>query len=375
MEMPSVAASLRTDALPANGFLSLLRKSISAHGIFWAIIAAYYASYLILLRLRPDLVPINIVRGSLMALWLTMPSLLFCIIWLRLYHVVRYDRPAHPIMPVFNGIRQYLVNPKRMANGLPMLLIMVVFALIFADVQGKILTVNPAVWDSTFADWDRILHFGYQPWQWLQPILGYAPVTFMINLNYNIWFFVMWMYFVYFGFAERSSELRTQFFLSFIVTWIVGGSILATIFASGGPCYYTRLGLSPDPYTDLMAYLRAVNNVVPVWAVEIQDLLWRGHLNHVEMSEVSAMPSMHNASTLLFALTSFRISRFWGWVLSAHAALIFIGSIHLAWHYAIDSYVSWALVLVIWYAAAPAARWWHSKAAQSDFDRMLAAGT
>ena len=262
-----------------------------------------------------------------------------------------------------------------MDNGLPMLLIMAVFALIFADVQGKILTVNPAVWDSTFANWDRILHFGYQPWQWLQPILGYAPVTFMINLNYNIWFFVMWMFFVYFGFAERSSELRTQFFLSFIVTWIVGGSILATIFASGGPCYYTRLGLSPDPYTDLMAYLRAVNNVVPVWAVEIQDLLWRGHLNHVEMSEVSAMPSMHNASTLLFALTSFRIGRFWGWVLSAHAALIFIGSIHLAWHYAIDSYVSWALVLVIWYAAAPVARWWHGKVAQSDFDRMLVAGT
>lgn len=372
--MPVVAGNFRVEALLASGFPGLLRKSISAHAIFWAIIAAYYAGYLILLRTHPDLIPLNVMRGLWTVLGLSMPIVLFCIVWMRLYHVVRYDRPVHPLVAVLNNIWQYLANSKRMANGLPMLLIMMIFALIFADVQGKILTINPAIWDSTFANWDRVLHFGHHPWQWLQPILGYAPVTFMINLNYNIWFFVMWMYFVYFGFAERSSELRTQFFLSFIVTWIVGGSILATIFSSGGPCYYSRLGLSPDPYVDLMAYLRAVNNVFPVWAIDIQDALWRGHLNHVEMSEVSAMPSMHNASTLLFVLASFRISRFWGWVLSAHAALIFIGSIHLAWHYAIDSYVSWALVLVIWFAMAPVSRWWHKTAAQGDFDRALAAG-
>ena len=374
MEMPTAAASLRTDALPANRFLGLLRQSISAHSIFWAIVANYYAGYLILLGLRPDLVPVNVGLGLLKVFWLSLPTLLFCIIWLRLYHTIFYDRPTRPIVAVINGIVQYLINPKRMANGVPMLLIMVIFGFIFTDVQAKILTVNPAVWDTTFANWDRVLHFGYQPWQWLQPILGYAPVTFLINLNYNIWLFVMWMYFSYFGFAERPSELRTQFFLSFIVTWIVGGSILATIFASGGPCYYTRLGLSPDPFVDLMAYLRAVNNVFPVWAIDIQDALWRGHLGNVEMSEVSAMPSMHNASTLLFVLASFRISRFWGWVLSVHAVLIFIGSIHLAWHYAVDSYVSWALVLVIWYLMGPVAHWWHSRPVQADFDRMLAAG-
>ena len=86
------------------------------------------------------------------------------------------------------------------------------------------------------------------------------------------------------------------------------------------------------------------------------------------------MPSMHNGSALLFALAGYQVSRFAGHLLTAHAILIFIGSIHLGWHYAVDSYLAWAFTLVIWFAVLPIARWWHSTAAQGDFDRALAAG-
>ena len=354
-------------------FLHVLRRGISAHAIFWALIGLYYVGYLIVHWFRPDLLAINLLRGSLSVLWLSAPLLLFSSAVLRLYHVVRFARPEQPTIAILRDWARFAVNPQRMANGLPMVFIMVVFAFIFADVQGKILALNPAVWDTTFANLDKALHFGRQPWEWLQPILGYPRVTFLINLNYNIWFIVMWMFFAFFGFAERPSKLRTQFFLSFIATWIIGGSLLATIFASGGPCYFARLGFTPDPYADLMTYLRATNAVVPVWAVEIQDALWNGHLAGTEMSEVSAMPSMHNASTLLFVLASFRLSRFWGWVLTSHAFWIFLGSISLAWHYAVDSYVSWALVLLIWYAMAPVAQWWHSTPDQRAFDEILSA--
>ena len=75
---------------------------------------------------------------------------------------------------------------------------------------------------------------------------------------------------------------------------------------------------------------------------------------------------------LLFALAGYKVSRFAGHLLSAHAILIFIGSIHLGWHYAVDSYLAWALTLVIWFGVAPISRWWHTTAAQGDFDRALA---
>ena len=99
-----------------------------------------------------------------------------------------------------------------------------------------------------------------------------------------------------------------------------------------------------------------------------------GALEPNAAGEISAMPSMHNASALLFALAGYQVNRFWGWVLTVHATLIFIGSIHLAWHYAVDSYFAWGLTLVIWFAMAPVSRWWHHSPAQEEFDRMLAAG-
>ena len=155
--------------------------------------------------------------------------------------------------------------------------------------------------------------------------------------------------------------------------WILIGGILAIVFSSAGPCFYGRLGLTPDPYADLMAYLRGVNEMLPIWAIPVQDVLWQGHVAKSAIDGISAMPSMHNGSALLFALAGYQVSRFAGHLLSAHAILIFIGSVHLGWHYAVDSYLAWALTLVIWFAMAPVARWWHSKAAQGDFDRMLAA--
>ena len=372
MEMP-VAVRPRAGVLPANGFFRLLRRGNSAHGIFWALIAANLAAYFILHLLRPDLIPTKMAAGALFVFVGTTPVMLLCLFMQRLYHIVRYVKPERPGLALVRDMKEFLMHPQRMANGLPMLLIMVIFGFVFADIQGKILTINPSTWDSYFANMDRVLHFGYQPWQLLQPILGYAPITFLINVNYNIWFFVMWMFFIFFGFASQKSILRTRFFLSFMATWMIGGSLLAAIFSSAGPCYYSRLGLTPDPYADLMAYLRSVNEVVPVWAIRIQDALWQGHLNQTPLSEVSAMPSMHNASALLFAIVGYQVSRFWGRALALHAALIFIGSIHLAWHYAVDAYAAWALTLVIWFAMAPVARWWHSTAAQADFDRMLAA--
>jgi hypothetical protein len=369
------ATSPKAGVLPANGFLSLLRQGNLAHGIYWVLIAADLAVYFIVHLLRPDVIPTNLLAGGLLVFAGSLPIMFICLVMLRLYHVAHNIRPERPALVLLKDLKDFLLHPQRMANGLPMLLIMVIFGLVFADVQGKILTLNPSTWDSYFANMDRVLHFGYQPWQLLQPALGYGPITFLININYSVWYLVMWMFFMFFGFASEQSVLRTRFFLCFMATWTIGGGVLATVFSSAGPCYYSRLGLTPDPYTDLMAYLRNVNETLPVWAIGIQDALWEGHLSRTPLSEISAMPSMHNSSALLFALVGFQVNRFWGWALTVHAALIFIGSIHLAWHYAVDSYFVWGLTLVIWFAMAPVSRWWHHSPAQEEFDRMLAAGT
>jgi hypothetical protein len=375
MEMPAAAAVLRTDTLPESGLFSLLRQSISAHAIFIIIVVAYNASFLVLLRLRPDIVPTSFLVATVGFIALSMVFIFLCVFIMRFYHIARYVKPERPLPTLVKDIKQYLTSKNRMANGIPMVLIMMCFMYVFANVKAAIPILNPLSWDTYFSELDRTLHFGTQPWVWLQPLLGYAPITFLININYNLWFLVTWMMWVHFAFAGRPSELRTRFFLSFFALWIIVGSLLAIAFSSAGPCFYGRLGFTPDPYVDLMTYLRGVNETYAIWAIPVQDELWQGYVdNSVIVRGISAMPSMHNGSALLFALAGYQVSRFAGRLLSAHAILIFIGSIHLGWHYAVDSYLAWVLTLVIWFAVAPVSRWWHSTAAQGDFDRALAAG-
>jgi hypothetical protein len=374
MDLPATAVNRRIEAFPASRFRSLLRGSISAHAIFWLIVVSYLAGFLVLLRLRPDLVPLDFMMIAAGFLVGSVPIMLVSLLFMRFYHIARHVKPERPIPALLKDLRQFLSSGARMANGIPMVIIMVVFMYVFVGLKASIPHLNPYSWDQYFSELDRTLHFGRQPWQWLQPLLGHPFITFLININYSGWFLVMWMTWVYYAFADRPSPLRTRFFLSFFLIWILIGGILAIVFSSAGPCYYGRLGLSPDPFADLMAYLRGANEIFPIWAIPVQDVLWQGHIGKSAIDGISAMPSMHNGSALLFALAGYQVSRFAGRLLSVHAILIFIGSVHLGWHYAVDSYLAWGLTLVIWLAMAPVSRWWHRTAAQGDFDRALAAG-
>jgi len=371
MDTPAGTAAFEVDSSEQRGFWPLLRQSVSAHGLFFALIAAYYAGFLMLLHLRPDVQPGNFLMMALGFTAFSLPVMFIGLLFTRFYHIARFVQPERPIPALAADLRQYLSDRGRLAHGLPMVLVMVLFMYVFVQIKSAIPVLNPFGWDETFVQWDGLLHFGYQPWELLQPVFGYAPVTFLINLNYNAWFAVMWVVWVYFAFADRANADRTRFFLTFFLSWVIGGGVMAVYFSSVGPCFYGRLGHAPDIFAGQMDYLRAVNEVLPIWAIQMQDLLWASFHGNATIEGISAMPSMHNATALLFALAGFRIGRTAGWLLSVHAILIFIGSVHLAWHYAVDSYVAWVVTLVLWLAMAPVSRWWHGTDAQRNFAAAL----
>jgi hypothetical protein len=353
-------------------FADLLRKSLSAHAIYFAIATAYYVAFLLLLYLRPDLEPSGFLKTAIPFVMVSLPFMLLCLAIMRFYQMVRFVKPEHPIPYLLRDLRSFLGNRQRMAHGLPMVLVMLLFMYVFMAVKESIPFIAPFSWDLALAEMDKVMHFGTHPWEILQPFFGYWPLTFLINVNYNMWFVVMWSMWVFFAFSDRTSELRTRFFLTFFLTWVIGGGVLATLFSSAGPCYFTRLGISPDPYAELMTYLRQANTIVPVWAVDIQDTLWRGYQGESTIEGISAMPSMHNGSALLFVIAAFRISRPLGWILSVHCALIFIGSVHLGWHYAVDAYVAWVFTVLVWWMMKPVAAWWHKRPEQTEFNAALA---
>lgn len=262
------------------------------------------------------------------------------------------DRPKHPTLILIRWLWDFIRTDQLISNAVHTVLALSLFSISFSLLKSAVSVVNPFSWDETFALWDRFLHFGVMPWEWLAPLLSDEVVTYFINFCYNIWFFVVFFFLLKLAFSMKDNLLRQQYLIAFMLTWFLGGNVLATVFSSAGPAFYGRLGLSPDPYADQMTMLHSIAQSVNVWALEAQNLLWRGYADkNVIAGGISAMPSMHVATAVLFIFGGFGIHRVLGWAMVVYGSIILVGSVHLAWHYAVDGYVSIAItVFFLWLA-------------------------
>jgi membrane protein implicated in regulation of membrane protease activity len=77
---------------------------------------------------------------------------------------------------------------------------------------------------------------------------------------------------------------------------------------------------------------------------------------------------MHNAIAILAACAALEINRILGWLLVLFAALIFIGSIHLGWHYALDGVVAAIVSIGLWISSAALLRRYERRSQQRPND-------
>jgi hypothetical protein len=280
-----------------------------------------------------------------------LPLSLFLIFVGRILYIALIVRPKHPIAWLATDLRHNLALPRRLAQGLPMLLFTPILAGTFSVFKAAIPLIHPFSWDLRLERWDRWLHGGVAPWEWLQPLLGHPLLSQILNVGYNMWFFLLWFAWLWQFFSLRSPQLRMQFLLSIQAAWIVIGSFLAALLSSAGPCYFGRIVGKPDPYGPLMTYLHQANETHSIWALGTQENLWNGYiLGQLNLGAgISAMPSMHIAIATMFALLGWRTSRAMGILLTLFLIWIMVGSVHLGWHYALDGYVSIVCALVLWW--------------------------
>jgi hypothetical protein len=238
----------------------------------------------------------------------------------------------------------------RLSGVLVTALIMPLFLNTYGSWKGMIPDLHPFALDQAFTDLDRLLHLGLLPWQLLQPVLGHPAVTRGIDVLYILWLPINAGVLVWQGWSRRPE--RSRFFLSYMIIYIVLGTAGAIALSAAGPCYYEAVTGRPSPYAPLMSYLNAVDTEQPLIAVRVQRTLWENYATGQNMPFVgiSAMPSVHVAVAVLFALLGWRTSRWLGWVFTVYAGVILFGSVHLGWHYAVDGYISIAGALVIWAA-------------------------
>jgi len=340
------------------GFAAACRQAIHEHRAYLAIILAYPLICMAVGRIAgtSDVVSINLYAGAFTLLIVTfaVAFVLGHMIWTAVF-----VRPSDSLFAAIgHDLKNRILTKQRMAGFLVVSALAPLFFSTFGSFKRMIPLLNPFSWDPSFMVWDRWLHLGEHPWKLLQPILGTPLVTTAISFNYNLWFFVLFFTFIWQAMSRQRPQLRLQFLLAFLLTWIVLGTVLATLLSSAGPVYYGRITGLADPYAPLMTYLYNVNESFPVWALDVQERLWANYqAGGVGLgSGISAMPSLHVGTSLLFAFLGWRINRWVGLAYSAFAVLIMIGSVHLGWHYALDGYLAAIAMPPVWWLAGVIAR-------------------
>jgi len=191
--------------------------------------------------------------------------------------------------------------------------------------------------------------FGVDPWRLTHDLFGWASP--LIDRAYVTWTpakFATLALVLAFPEGRRKTQAIIAYFLM-VSTAALGQYLLS----SGGPVFYQMLGLG-DRFADLP---------IEPWVETTRAYLWSDYLRSGGKigGGISAMPSLHVAVSLWIALVVRSYvpkASLVGWT---YFGLIFVGSIHLGWHYALDSIAAVVLALLAWAVACwIASRSWRS---------------
>jgi hypothetical protein len=286
--------------------------------------------------------------------WRVLPLLLQVVVLFVLVRPVLL-RSRHPLRTLLEPVRNRFGSPIMcLATLAPLALMPLLFAG-FGILKMVMPLYAPFAWDDALAAADRTLVLGYQPWQLTHAILGSASATIVIDRIYAFW--VPLLALAVPGFALLAPRYeRARFFVSFSAIWLLLGVGGAWAMSSAGPCFSALVGAhSAADFAQLMERLHLIAGPDGrgLGTTQWQSVLWQAHVDrrYGFAMGISAMPSLHNAIAVLYALTLSRFGRTARLLGCLFVLITFVGSIHLAWHYAADGLIAAAGVVAIWWGA------------------------
>lgn len=287
--------------------------------------------------------------SKMLPAWLILPLL-----WLGLVAITitrrRIDRPALVMWRLVRRNRYWLLR------GLLFTAMVFPLGRAFTAFKSAIPSMVPFYADPIFVAADKIVFMGVDPWRITHAVIG-PWGTVLIDRIYVLWFVVMMLLLGWLNFT-RNQRLQLRGLLTYVLAWAVLGNMMATAFSSVGPCFYEEF-FHNKHYASLMDILRSYDEDHRLFALGSMRYLLNSLGEDRLGAGISAMPSLHvTIAYLCFLVTLEGVRSIWPKVLAgAFALLIFVGSIHLGWHYAVDGLVGIFVVTLIWIATGHLIAW------------------
>lgn len=265
------------------------------------------------------------------------------------------ERPESPIRFIYQSDSLRALVPT-IISALVLVTAVALFMPAFTAMKSAIPLFNDYTWDATFIAWDQALH-GDDAWRLLQPVLGHPAITSVFTYLYHLWFTLIYFGPICVALYVSDREIRLRFFIGFLLTWTLVGMVGAVALASYGPVFLEPL-TGDTHFAEQVAYLHKAGETHSILVLEVQRILLESFQqgDHGLGRGITAMPSMHVALAMLYYLMARQIDRRLGYAFLAFLVAIMIGSVHLAYHYAVDGYVSIVMTALIWWATRPLAR-------------------
>ena len=183
--------------------------------------------------------------------------------------------------------------------------------------------------DPMLADADRTLFLGHDPWTLLTWLNSRAMAVF-----YHRGWFAMMILTLILVLSARPSAEKSATMLTYFVLWSIIGPVVHALLPAAGPVFYAQLGYG-DRFADLQAVPETMEVAQYLWTIYAGQGFGPG-------SGISAMPSLHIATTVWMILAVRTFAPRWTVPTAAAGLLIFLLSISLGWHYALDGIVGGA---------------------------------
>jgi hypothetical protein len=118
------------------------------------------------------------------------------------------ERPDRPFRYLAGWLREFLTL-ERLLGASIVLALLPLHSIAFMFFKLMIPLIRPFSWDEEFAAWDQALHFGKQPWEYLQ--FNSPLITRLLDASYVTVFGVMAVLLGWYIFCDPISKRRQQY--------------------------------------------------------------------------------------------------------------------------------------------------------------------